>query len=113
MTTQNTSLSEKITIRQDYDRFANNVTLGDLTKKQYAALREVARLSPGYNFEVVQYAGGPSSTATHVKIFSDTNNRSEVALVGRGCAQYYDAKPETEKVVRRICARVYRQTVSF
>lgn len=104
-----------IEITEDYDRFQHGeVTLGDLTDRQYKALEDVARLSPGYHFEVVRYeegAGQHGSTATHVKIWSDANDRDAVALVGKDCAQYYDTNKETAKVVLRVAHRVYRRSV--
>ena len=111
-----TALSEKITISKEYDVFAKNVVLGDLTERQYADLEDVVRLSPGYTFEVVRYAEHGRHTggaATHVKVWKDGNDRDYVALVGRDCAQYYDGSNETEIVVRRIAGKVYRRTVCF
>jgi hypothetical protein len=108
MKTENT----KIDVTDDYDLAAlEPVVLGDLTEKQYKALEDVGRLSPGYHFTVVRYSGGPSSTATHVKIWSDANDRDYVGLVGKDCAQYYDMNKETEKVVLRVSHRVYRRSL--
>lgn len=102
------TISDKITCRNAADPYASG-ELGDLTEKQYAALATVARLSPGYTFEVLRYHGGPSSAATHVAIWSDGNDCDYVALVGKDCAQYYDSSKATEQVVKRVAHRVYRR----
>ena len=102
------TISEKITSRNAADPYANG-ELGDLTEKQYAALGDAARLSPGYTFEVLRYHGGPSSAATHVAIWADGNDRDYVALVRKDCAQYYDSSKVTEQVVKRVAHRVYRR----
>lgn len=91
---------------------------GDLTEKQYAALEKVAQLSPGYFFQVWQYSGGPSSTATHVAIFDKDPadleaHEAEVALAGHDCAQFYDQKEATRKTLNRVLHRVYRRVVSW
>ncbi len=99
---------EKITSRNASDRDTSG-ELGNLTEKQYAGLEKVARLSPGYTFEVLRYSGGPSSLATHVAIWADVNDRDYVALVGKDCAQYYDASKVTEQVVKRVAHRVFRR----
>lgn len=105
--------SEKISTRNASDPYANG-TLGDLTEKQYAALKTVARLSPGYLFTVMRYHGGPSSKATHVGIRrQEAASSHEAGLVGHDCAQYYDGSEETEQVVKRVAHRVYRKSVYF
>lgn len=109
--------TERIGVRDAYDRYQRgNVVLGDLTEKQYKALEDVVRLSPGYRFEVVRYQeynGHHGSSATHVTIWSDANDQDYVGLVGKECAQYYDKSKTTEKVVLRVCHRVYRVSVRF
>jgi len=102
----------KITVRNAADPYSAG-QLGNLTEKQYGALADVVRLSPGYAFEVLRYHGG-SSAATHVAIWADENERdsgrfSNVALVGHDCAQYYDGSKTTEQVVKRVAHRVYRR----
>jgi bifunctional ADP-heptose synthase (sugar kinase/adenylyltransferase) len=110
-------LSDRISVNEDYDRFARrNIVLGDLTEKQYAALADCVRLSPGYSFEVVRYEeheGAHGSAATHVKVWKDGNDHDYVALVGKDCAQYYDSSKETEQAVKRVSHRVYRKCVYF
>jgi hypothetical protein len=110
-------LSDRISVNAHYDRFARRpIVLGDLTQKQYAALDDCVRLSPGYGFEVMRYEerdGAHGSSATHVIIWKDRNDRDSVALVGRDCAQYYDSSKETEQVVKRVSHRVYRKCVDF
>lgn len=81
---------------------------GDLTQKQYKALEDVVRLSPGYHFAVLRYAGA-SSSATHIQIWRDGNDLEPVGLVGKDCAQPYDSNEETKKVVRRVSHRVYHK----
>lgn len=104
--------SDRISTRKDYDRFARGeVILGDLTEKQYKALEEAARLSPGYTFVVNRYAeheGHKGSSATHVMVWKDTNDRDYVGLVGKDTVQYYDQDKATEAVVKRVAHRVYR-----
>lgn len=136
-------LSDRISVNEDFDRFARRtIVLGDLTQKQYAALVDCVRLSPGYNFEVMRYEereGAHGSAATHVIILKehglvnptdadnarrrarfwpglqnpDRNDCDAVALVGRDCAQYYDSSKETEQVVKRVSHRVYRKCIVF
>src|SRR5208282_193500 len=109
-----TTANDRITVRDRSDRFQRGeVILGNLTEKQYKALEDVARLSPGYTFEVARYSGGPSSAATHVMVWKDGNDRDYVALVGRDAAQYYDSSDATEQVVKRVSHRVYRKCINF
>lgn len=104
--------SDRISTRKDYDRFARGeVILGDLTEKQYKALEEVARLSPGYTFVVNRYAeheGHKGSSATHVMVWKDSNEHDYVGLVGKDTAQHYDQDKATEAVVKRVAHRIYR-----
>lgn len=114
-------LNARISVTEDYDRFARRapycpVQLGDLTEKQYKALEDVVRLSPGYYFLVRRYEEhekAHGSGATHVSVFKNEEMENEIALVGRDCAQYYDGSKETEQVVKRISHRVYRKCVYF
>jgi len=104
--------SDRISTRKDYDRFTRGeVILGDLTEKQYKELETVARLSPGYTFVVNRYAereGTKGSSATHVMVWKDSNDRDYVGLVGKDTVQYYDQDKATEAVVKRVAHRVYR-----
>jgi hypothetical protein len=101
-----------ISTHKDYDRFTRGeVTFGDLTERQYKALETVARLSPGFTFVVNRYAeraGIKGSSATHVMVWKDSNDRDYVGLVGKETAQYYDQEKATEDVVKRVAHRVYR-----
>jgi hypothetical protein len=99
-------LSDAISVKTAADPYADGI-LGDLTPKQYTGLESAARLSPGYTFVVLRYHGGPTSAATHVSIFKGEYD-TQVALVGRDCAQYYDDDKTTEQVVKRVAHRVYR-----
>jgi hypothetical protein len=104
--------NDKIKITENYDRFARNVTLGDLTERQYCELSKVLELSPGYSFTVIKYQeadGKKGSSATHVQIEKDGVS-DYVGLVGRDCAQYYDNSKTTEQVVMRVAHRIYRQS---
>lgn len=106
--------NDRITITDRHDHSQRGeIVLGDLTQKQYAALEDCVRLSPGYSFEVARYSSGPSSAATHVMVWKDGNDRDYVALVGKDAAQYYDGSDETEQVVKRVAHRVYRKSVYF
>ena len=106
--------NDRITVSDRSDHYQRGeVTLGNLTEKQFKALEDVVRLSPGYSFEVARYSGGPSSAATHVLVWKDGNDRDYVALVGLDTAHYYDASDVTERVVLRVSHRVYRKSVSF
>jgi hypothetical protein len=100
-----------ITTRDLSDPF-NAGAVGDLTEKQYAALETVARLSPGYHFEVARY-NGSSSRATHVMVWAVGNTDHYVALVGADGAQYFDHSPATAQVARRVAHRVYRTSGAF
>jgi hypothetical protein len=101
---------DRITVTDKSDRSQRGeIVLGDLTEKQYAALADCVRLSPGYSFEVARYSGGPSSAATHVLVWKDGNDHDYVALVGKDAAQYYDQSATTEQVVKRVAHRVYRR----
>lgn len=108
-TTGRPSFRDRITSRDARDHDSDS-ELGDLTEKQYAALEVVARLSPGYTFEVFRYSGGPSSAATHVAVWSEQDEENYVALVGKNCAQFYDGEEATEQVVKRVAHRVYRRS---
>lgn len=102
--------NDRITVTDRHDHSQRGeIVLGDLTEKQYAALADCVRLSPGYSFEVARYSGGPGSAATHVMVWKDGNDRDYVALVGKDCAQYYDGSKTTEQVVKRVAHRVYRR----
>jgi hypothetical protein len=100
---------EKIKVTESVDTFDNEVVLGDLTKKQYAALCKAAQLSPGYWFEVVRYNGGPSSHAVHVNIWSDKIEGESVGLVSHEGFQFYDKSKRTYAVCRRVAQRVYHK----
>lgn len=106
------NLHENIRVTRSYSP-ETGYGSGDLTAKQYVALETVARLSPGYTFEVVRYSqqvGMSGSSATHVMVYKNDVN---VALVGRDTAQFYDGDKTTEQVVKRVSNRVYRTSVQF
>ena len=99
----------RIEITRDFDPYRRETPNYKFSEKQLKAVDDVARLSPGYSFEVVLYESG----ASHVKVWSDDFKSGEVGLVGRGCVQYYDNRKETEKVVQRVSHRVYHQSLHF
>lgn len=105
-------LSDRISIKSDYDTFSTLRTrLGDLTNKQYAALERCAQLSPGYSFDLVRFAqesGMKGSAATHIAIWRDGKPLNSVAVVSRGAAVCDDKSSETAQVARRVMQRVYR-----
>jgi len=98
--------SNRVTTTQDYDS-DTGWGAADLTAKQYEALETVARLSPGYSFQVVRYQG-TGSRATHVKVWADGNEHDYVGLVGHDTVQYYDNSETTKQVVKRVAHRIYR-----
>lgn len=111
VTSETADDERRITTKDDYDRYSSVVCLGDLTEKQYKALTEVARLSPGYNFVVTRYAQtdeAKGSSATHVLICKQGNDNNHVGLVGKNTVQYYDQDKATKAVVKRVAHRVYR-----
>jgi hypothetical protein len=92
------------------DPYSSPESVGSLTEKKEEALEKCLKLSPGYEFVLLRYAGR-GSRATHVSILK---NEEEVGLVGeKNTAQYYDNNPETEKVVKRVANRVYKRSVRF
>lgn len=105
--------TDKIAITKHPENHCQDSILGDLTDRQYGNLQKTAELSPGYLFEVVQYSGGPSSRATHVRVYKDSYDSTDVALVGVDCAEYYDSDPETLRVVKRVAHRVFKRSVYF
>jgi len=101
--------SDRISTRNRFTR--GEVNLGDLTEKQYKALETVAQLSPGFTFVVNRYAVSEStkgSSATHIMVYKDSNDRDYVGLVSKDTVQYYDQDKQTEAVVKRVAHRVYR-----
>lgn len=89
----------------------NNRKKGKLTARQCAALTECSRLSPGYRLQVECYEETQrtkGSAATHVLVWREGKDTDYVGLVGKRDAQFYDKSRETERVVRRVAARVYR-----
>lgn len=86
----------------------NPYCLGNLTGKQYKKLEALETL--GYSFVVVRYDGGPSSVATHVKVYK---NDEYVGLVGKNVCQYYDSCLETQKLVSKIVSKIYNWTAIF
>ncbi len=117
-TTETTTEIERIWTRNEYTDYRTKdgwVSHGELTKKQYAALEDCARLSPGFCFCVTCY-GGEGSGATHVMVYRAAS-RDEVdnycGLVGKKCAQYdtgagAEEDAELQQVVKRVAHRVYK-----
>ena len=116
----NTTEIERVWTRDEYTNYRNNegyVSHGDLTEKQYAALHDCARLSPGYSFCVTRY-GGEGSTATHVMVYRAASREEAddyCGLIGKKCAQYdtgagAEKDAELQQVVKRVAHRVYRLT---
>lgn len=106
-------IMNNIFFSKNYDYSKRNMILGNLSEKQLLALSDCARLSPDYSFEVVQYAKGPTSAATHVKIWNNKNTLNHVALAGKHDAAYYDCNPETKKTLLRVCHRVYHRSCNL
>ena len=104
---------DKIETTTGADPYRRDIVLGDLTERQYKDLADVVLLSPGYHFVVTRYNGGPSSAATHIMVWRDDNEDEYVGLVGKKTAQYYDQREETERVVTRVAAKVYRKSIHF
>ena len=86
---------------------------GNLTAKQYAALRKIAHFSPSdYIFEVVrcpEWHRHSKSTATLIKIWKKYDGDDYVALVGEDGAYHYDGSKTTGQIAKRVLHLVYHK----